>query len=75
MELGQSRAEVSAQVSAHVGLEVHGGALDMLGCQGAVWIPYRQTKPFPRRLPLIKGKLFAMTWNGLSRQNMNVSIK
>lgn len=69
---GGSREEVSAQVSAHAGLEVHIGALDMLGCQGAVWIPYRQTVPFPRHPQLMKGKLFAVTWNGLSRQNMNV---
>lgn len=34
-----------------------------------------QTKPFPRHLPLMKGKLFAVTLNWLSRQNMNVSIK
>lgn len=70
-----SREEVSAQVSADAGLEVQVGALDMLGCQGAVWILCRQTGPFPRHPQLMKGKLFAVTWNGLSRQNMNVWIK
>jgi len=44
----RGREEVSAPSNAHAGLEECAGALNVLGCQGASWIPYKQTGAFPR---------------------------